>query len=698
MIYSFLTTIFDLPIIFAAMSFVYPAFLFALSFLAVPIIVHLFNFRRYKVLEFPNTKFLFQLTEQTQSRSRLKHLLILLVRILAFVCLVLAFAQPIISENKQIASASANYISIYIDNSFSISGTGEKGILLEEAKNNARSIVNAYNETDRFQIITNDFLGKHQRWINKTQINQEIDLVQISPNAKAITEVSERQNQLFEFENVQNKNIYLISDFRKNMANFSELTTDSIAKINLIPLSIANESNVAIDSMWFNNPVHVPNGNEELLVRIVNFSDKNFEELPLKLFLNGIQKSPSTIELKPFESKTITINFNNSDTGIIKGKLSISDLPITFDNDFYFTFNVKSDLKVLAISETETDKHLIGLLKTNQAFKLTEMSSSKVDFAVFSDQNAIIIDQVSELSTGFVEEINKFLNGGGSVIFIPSTKGDVTSYNNLLAQNSNLRITNVDTAATKIETINFDNEILKGVFEKENERLDLPKVSKFYKTLSINKGINDWILKNSIGESFITQSKINDGNFYFINFPVDKNWNNFFEHAIFVPTISQMLVFSQRNNSLYYTIGNDIIRLKNRLEIKKDEVFKLASDAQKNDFFPGISNTTNQLELNIAGQISESGFYGLSKSDRNIDYLAFNYNRKESDLSISELNEIIPTLTQKGFKLQIFESNSSVLKIQIQEANFGIKLWRYFLIFSLLFFIIEILLIKFFKK
>lgn len=678
------------------MSFVYPTFLFALSVLAVPIIVHLFNFRRYKLLEFPNTKFLFQLTEQTQSRSRLKHLLILLARVLAFICLVLAFAQPIISESKQ-SAALANYITIYLDNSFSISGTGEKGILLEEAKNNARSIVSAYNETDKFQIITNDFLGKHQRWLNKTQINQEIDLIQISPNVKTITEVSERQSQLFEFENIQNKNIYWISDFRKNIANFSDLNIDSAAKINLIPLSIAEESNVAIDSIWFNNPVHLPNGSEELTVRIKNYSDKNFEELPLKLFLNGVQKSPSTVELKPFETKMVNINFNNSDTGIIKGKVSISDLPITFDNDFYFTYNVKSDIKVLVISEKQTDKHLLGLLNTNQAFKYSEMSVNKLDFSIFSNQNAIIIDQLTELSTGFTEELKKFLNAGGAVILIPSVKAKIDSYNSFLTQSSNIQITNIDSSKTKIENINFDNEILQGVFEKKNERFDLPKISKYFKTKTTNKGINDWILKNNLGENFIVQSKVKSGNFYFVNFPFQQDWNNFSEHATFVPIISQMLIFSQRNNDLYYTVGNEIVKLKSRLETNKDEVLKMTSENKKNEFFPGISNTANNLELNIAGQISEAGFYELNKSTKNIDCLAFNFNRWESDLTTISLKDFLPLLIQKGFKVQIFESNTSVLKIQIQEANFGVKLWRYFLLFSLLFFIIEILLIKFFK-
>ena len=78
------------------MNFVYPAFLYALSLIAIPIIIHLFNFRRYRTVYFTNVKFLKEIKEETAVQSRLKHWLVLISRILAIIFLVLAFAQPII--------------------------------------------------------------------------------------------------------------------------------------------------------------------------------------------------------------------------------------------------------------------------------------------------------------------------------------------------------------------------------------------------------------------------------------------------------------------------------------------------------------------------------------------------------------------------------------------------------------------------
>ncbi|MBL0342555.1 MAG: BatA domain-containing protein [Bacteroidetes bacterium] len=82
-------------------SFVFPGFLLASALIAIPLIIHLFNFRRFKKVYFTNVKFLKELKEETSSRSKLKHLLVLLARMLAVIFLVLAFAQPLYSGGSR---------------------------------------------------------------------------------------------------------------------------------------------------------------------------------------------------------------------------------------------------------------------------------------------------------------------------------------------------------------------------------------------------------------------------------------------------------------------------------------------------------------------------------------------------------------------------------------------------------------------
>src|SRR5687767_13764757 len=115
------------------MRFLYPSFLFALLAIAIPIIIHLFNFRKFKKIYFPNVRFLKEVKLETQSKSRLKHLLVLASRILAITFLVLAFAQPYIPASEKEIIKGEQTISIYIDNSFSMAALGKNGTLLDEA-------------------------------------------------------------------------------------------------------------------------------------------------------------------------------------------------------------------------------------------------------------------------------------------------------------------------------------------------------------------------------------------------------------------------------------------------------------------------------------------------------------------------------------------------------------------------------------
>jgi hypothetical protein len=175
--------------------FLNPQFLFALSLISIPIIIHLFNLRRFKRVLFTNVKFLQELKEETTRLSKIKHLLVLASRILAITFLVLAFAQPIIPLANNSISKAEKVVSVYIDNSFSMDAITKEGSLLEVAKKKAREITLAFSPSTRFQILTDDFEAVHQRLLSRDEMLIEIDRVKSSPLSKPFSEVILRQQE-----------------------------------------------------------------------------------------------------------------------------------------------------------------------------------------------------------------------------------------------------------------------------------------------------------------------------------------------------------------------------------------------------------------------------------------------------------------------------------------------------------------------
>ena len=137
------------------MTFLYPEFLWAISLIAIPIIIHLFNFRRYKKIYYSDISLLKSIKTETKNRSQLKHILILISRILAICSLVLAFCFPFKPYNNQYIN-NEKITGIYLDNSLSMSNKNQNDRLLDLAKQQALDLVEQYSSATRFLFTTND--------------------------------------------------------------------------------------------------------------------------------------------------------------------------------------------------------------------------------------------------------------------------------------------------------------------------------------------------------------------------------------------------------------------------------------------------------------------------------------------------------------------------------------------------------------
>jgi hypothetical protein len=213
------------------MQFVFPTFLWALLALAIPIIIHLFYFRRFKRVLFTNVKFLREVKEETSMRSRLRNLLVLAMRLLAVAFLVFAFAQPFIPQTQTVKTGS-RAVSVFVDNSFSMSARSQDVPLLEKAKQRAREVINAFSVEDRFQVLTNAFEGRHQRLVGQEEALSLIDEIEIGPAVRELSTVAARQQQALRQAAADIEKLYLISDFQQNITDLT-LWEDSLTDLSL---------------------------------------------------------------------------------------------------------------------------------------------------------------------------------------------------------------------------------------------------------------------------------------------------------------------------------------------------------------------------------------------------------------------------------------------------------------------------------
>jgi len=683
------------------MMFVYPAFLWALAAVSIPIIIHLFNFRRYKKVYFTNVKFLKELQHQSKSKSRLREILVLIARCLAIACLVLAFCQPVLYDKDVIiTNTGAKAVSVYIDNSFSMENVNKQGPLLEIAKNKAKEIVKAFGNGDKFQIITNDFEGKHQRFHTKEDAINVIDEVKISSSVRLFSDVLKRQSEFLSSSNLANQKVYILSDAQRTTFNLSDIQNDTSVKITIVPLKANEINNIYIDSCWFETPLQQKGFIQKLHANIVNYGNNDLEIGSAKLFLNKQQIAISSFSVEANSKKEIQFTFECKQEGVNYGSIKIEDFPITFDDELFFAFNSKVNVSVCLINgkEQSLDNSISTLFKTDSLFKVNSFLEQSIDFNTFKTCDVIILNQLAELSSGLTSELLKFTEKGGSIVFIPAQNANLVSYNQSLSTLQMPNLQALDTGSLKVDKIEMASKFYAGVFEKVNDRLNLPLVTKHFKLTRSSNMDFETILQLQNADAMFGVSKKNNASVYLFSTPLNEKCTNFSKHALFVPTFYQVCFNSLRAVPLsYQASSNVVINIKNDLS-SVDQPPHIKQVNGQLDVIPESRAINNSISLYTRGQVTLPGFYEVIRNTNLLLPLAFNYSRRESDLASLTTEQLQKMILDKSFKnIELIDDTGADITAQVQQGAEGKKLWKIFIILTLLFIGIEIALLRFLK-
>ncbi len=675
------------------MQFLYPTSLFALATILIPIIIHLFHFRRFKTVYFTNVKFLKEVKEETSNRNKVKHLLVLLSRILAIAGLVFAFAQPFIPQGDEVKTGE-KAVSVFVDNSYSMSSLNAEVPLIEKAKQRAKEIIEAYNVEDRFQILTMDFEGRHQRMVSKEDALSLVDEIEITPAVRDMSKVFSRVKQALKNTTVDHKTSYLISDFQKNITNIG-VEQDTTIDFNLVPLQSIRKQNISIDSAWFQAPVQMLNQNNPLIVKVRNLSDEKAENVRLTLQHGGQTKPLGTLSIQPQSYSIDTVNMTVLKAGWHEAELSITDYPVQFDDKLFFTFNVPEEINILVINETGANKFLEAVFKGINVFKIDNQKSNGLDYSKLPNYNLIVVNSLNAVSSGLAFELKNYVNNGGNLLVFPSAKSDINSYKSFLGSFPANELMSFETRDGSVGRINTDEFIFKDVYENVNSNLRLPKTKGNFRLTDFGSRGEEKLLTYRDGTTYLGKYKKDQGHLYLCAAPLDDTYNDLVKNAeVFVPMVYKMAVSSGNSKSIAQYIGRDeILEASNSLE-GAESVYKMKGRTE--EFIPEQKKIGSKMIIGINNQIKEAGFYDLFYTEDDVvEKFAYNFDRKESELEYFSDEEL---KNKVGGSIKVLESNTETDFTQyIGERSKGIVLWKWCLIAALIFLALETLLLRFWK-
>ena len=687
------------------MKFLFPAFLFALFTIAIPIIIHLFSFRQYKTVYFSNVSFLKDIKKESQNKSRLKQILILIARILTLIFLVFAFAQPYIPVSTDTKKQANQIIGVYIDNSFSMNALSENGQLFELAKNKALEISMAYSAGTKFKLFTNDLQAKHQNIFNKEQFIQQVAEIQPSPVVIPLSMVYNRfaVQKSETDESATDKHLYFISDFQRTITDFENFGKEQVYTY-FLGLRANETANLYIDSCWVEVPAHRLKQEEEMFVRIKNSSNQDYQNLPLKLTLNDSIKSITNFSVNAQNEITASLKYTNNTSGLQLGNIEISDYPFTHDNNWYISYFVEPQIKALAIFENsqkskEGLNYISALFKEDDFVVLDEMNVQSLQISKLSDYNTIFLINLESFSSGFLSELKNSVEKGTSVVVFPAELKNQTPTNELLAVFNANQITVRDTTKQKISGVDFENKFFTDVFRKKEENPIYPEISGHFQFENNSQSTETRLLWFQNNDKALSSVNFENGKVWVFAFPLDQKNEAFARDVLFVPTIYNIVLYSLPNQEMSFVVGrNTFYEIPRKQNISLESKIEIENVKKQEKFIPSINVSARGTLIEYPGQIVNDGHYLILNEDTVIGSLAFNYDRKESDLRYftnNELQEKIETTQLKNAQVvQNAEKNFSEIFDEIQN---GRQLWLWCILLALLFILAEVVIIRFWK-
>jgi hypothetical protein len=641
------------------MQFKNPELLYALFLLVIPILIHLFQLRRFQKVQFTNVKFLKAVKMQTRKSSQLKKWLTLLSRMLLLACAVIAFAQPFIPNTEDFNEAQETVI--YLDNSYSMQAKGKNGTLLNEA---IQDIINTLPEDEKLSLFTNDktFRNTTVKAIKNDLIQLQHSTTQLNYDAAFL-----KGKELFSNNKAATKNLVLVSDFQQK-DNPLAFEIDSTVQLKLVQPKSTLVTNVSIDSVYVENTTAET---LDLNVKLSNHGEA-INDVTISLFNDDILLAKSAVDISDKAEATFTISNNT----IVNGKLIINDVGLQYDNTFYFNINSKPKIKVLVINEN-ADDNFLKRIYTDDEFDYQSYRIDALNFNLIPDQNLIILNELETISTALRMALKTFKNDDGNILIIPSKEIALSSYNQLFTDLGVSLYNSSHTSEKRITTINYNHPLLANAFYSKVTNFQYPKVENSFRFSSNSNSI----LAFDDSSMFLTGSS----NVYAFASALNTKNSNFKNSPLIVPVLYNIGKQSLKLSQLYYTIGKPNTIAVNTV-LGQDDILTLSVD--ESSVIPLQKTYSKSVVLETEDYPNIAGILNVKNKDEILENLSFNYNRKESNLNYYDIQTLRAASINNSLATTIANIKSST------NVN---ALWKWFVIFALVFLIIEILLLKYLK-
>jgi hypothetical protein len=677
------------------MIFLNSLYLWAATLVLIPIAIHFFNFQRPRKVYFTNVAFLKDLQQTANSRNRIKHWLVLLLRCLFIIFLAVAFAQPVIPSKDSNSANQSEYVSLYFDNSYSMQNEADNKQLFDIGLNHINKLLTAFPKTTLFQLLDNSFEGNSGFFYNRDKTTDKLNSLILNSEGRNLQSVFDKQFSALEKSSYGNRNhIFWFSDFQKQTAgDLQSLELDSTNLLYLIPLVPDQHANLYIDSVWLENPFVRINESNQLNITLKNVGKEATEDKIVKFFIEDRQVASTTVNLDANSEKNISMNFAIDVSGDKACRISVEDYPLIFDNEHFFTLRVAPKIKIVSVSQGTPSQYIKSVFENETFFETEHFNINSLDYNSLKNADLIILLGIPNLDNSLQSALRQYVRDGGNVAIFPAKETNSASYTTVFGGNFK-SLALQSQAQIPLSAPDKNHPFYADVFSKISPNMNLPQ----------GVPLLEWsggrtILKFRTGKTFLGLLENQKSKIYTFATPLAKEFGNFAQHSLFVPTMYKIAISSKaKSERLAYSFNESNVMI-SLDSLDSRDVFKLVENEGTQELIPSQRIVGASLIIEIPKNDLPAGNYSLvrNRDSQKFTTLAFNYAKLESQVDFYSPEELKKAFATKK-NIQVYQDmDSETFLANFEDRNKAKSLWRYFLLAALLALLLETLVIRFGK-
>ena len=535
-----------------SLTFINPYFLFGLAAGILPILIHRLIRKKAIPRTFSAVRLLLRSQRMVARPERLKHLLLLCLRVLAVMSLVFLMARPVLTQQGLLASGNKGAKIIILDNSLSMGYREENGEdRFHIAKKAAEEVIKGLSGQVILIPTAAPTLNKRSsqeetRWKGPEEALRELSSISLSfgrgDPASALNKAYANLKDL-----KMEREILIISDLtRGDWESFNP------SKLSLSPSEVPTtflriggqkrDPNLGIKRVELvegDGVVGVPG---RMGVTVSNLSDQSQSTL-VQFYLSGVKVDQKSMEVKGGEDGKTSFELFLDRPGWVNGEVRLSGDRLSTDDAFYFPLKVREKIKVLIIDgdprtslRSSESYYVVNALHPGGLERspfltrvVTEEELANVDLKSYE---ALLILNVSRPQAS---RLSSFLESSKPVFIFLGDRVVPEGYNNIPL--FPWRIKEVVETQEKIAQVDESRDSLKPFSGAEGGSLRNASIGRYFKI----EGSKRNLLTLGNKDPLLVETDLGKGKLFLFSSTADLDWNDLPLKAAYLPLLQGLL-------------------------------------------------------------------------------------------------------------------------------------------------------------